>query len=188
MRITRFITVTALYTAILIAVQFALSWVANIELVTVFFLAFCYTQGAKAGSVVAVCFSTLRCFVFGFYPTVLILYLIYYTGFACFFGFLGNRFKKELSVTSFVWTLATATVFTALFTLIDDVITPLYFGFGADATIAYFYSSLPFMLTQCICAVISISVLFFPLCKAIIIAIPVKNQSGTAVKGKPDKE
>ncbi|MBQ9485401.1 MAG: hypothetical protein IJU83_01030, partial [Clostridia bacterium] len=95
MRSTRFIAITALYTALLLCVQFALSGVAGVELVTVFFLAFCFTFGVKAGIAVAVCFSTIRCFIFGFYPSVIILYLVYYTIFALFFGFLGNRFNHK---------------------------------------------------------------------------------------------
>ena len=167
MRATRFITLTAIYTALLICVQFVLSGVAGVELVTVFFLAFCFSVGVKAGITVAVCFSVMRCFLFGFYPTVITLYLIYYTGFALFFGFWGNRFNRKITLSSFLWTIVFSTVFTALFTLLDDLITPLFYEFGADAAKAYFYSSLPFMLSQCICAVISVSILFGPICRTL---------------------
>lgn len=167
MRATRFVVITALYTALLICVQFVLSGVAGVELVTVFFLAFCFAFGVKAGIAVAVCFSTLRCFLFGFYPTVIILYLVYYTCFALFFGFFGNKFKRTATFYAYLWSVILATAFTAIFTLLDDVITPLFFGFGASATRAYFYSSLPFMLSQCICVAISVSVLFIPLSKAL---------------------
>ena len=167
MRSTRFIAITALYTALLLCVQFALSGVAGVELVTVFFLAFCFTFGVKAGIAVAVCFSTIRCFIFGFYPSVIILYLVYYTGFALFFGFLGNRFNRKTTLWRFIFIVVLATAFTALFTLLDDVITPLFYGFSISAAKAYFYSSLPFMLTQCICAAISVGVLFIPLYKVL---------------------
>ena len=170
MRSTRFITITALYTALLIGVQLALSGVAGVELVTVFFLAFCFMIGVKAGVTVAVCFSTIRCFLFGFYPSVIILYLVYYTSFALFFGFLGNMFRRETPLSAFILAVILSTAFTAVFTLLDDVITPLFYGFGGEATKAYFYSSLPFMLSQCICAAISVSVLFIPLCKALSVA------------------
>ena len=167
MRSTRFIAITALYTALLLCVQFALSGVAGVELVTVFFLAFCFTFGVKAGITVAVCFSTIRCFIFGFYPSVIILYLVYYTGFALFFGFLRNRFNRKSTIWRFIFIVVLATAFTALFTLLDDVLTPLFYGFSISAAKAYFYSSLPFMLSQCICAAISVSVLFIPLCKVL---------------------
>lgn len=167
MKTTRFITLTAFYTALLICVQFVLSGVAGVELVTVFFLAFCFTVGIKAGVTVAVCFSVIRCFIFGFYPSVIILYLVYYTGFALFFGFLGKKFRRTATFRAFLWSAILSTAFTAIFTLLDDVITPLFYGFGANAAKAYFYSSLPFMLSQCICTVISVSALFVPICKAL---------------------
>ena len=93
MKYTRFITITALYIALLLCVQLALSGVQGVELVTVFFLAFCFTVGAKAGVTVAIGFSLIRCFLFGFFPTVIVLYSVYYTGFALFFGFLGHKFN-----------------------------------------------------------------------------------------------
>lgn len=170
MRATRFITATALYTALLIGIQFALSGVAGVELVTVFLLAFCFATGVKAGVTVAVCFSTIRCFLFGFYPTVIILYLVYYTGFASFFGFLGNKFDRKITFPAFLLVVILSTAFTAIFTLVDDLITPLFYAYSASATEAYFYASLPFMLSQCICAAISVSVLFVPLCKTLIFA------------------
>lgn len=166
MKTTRFITVTALFTALLICVQFVLSGVAGVELVTVFFLAFCFSAGVKKGVAVAVCFSLIRCFLFGFYPSVIILYLVYYTGFAAFFGFLGNKFDRQATFTAFLWAVILSTAFTAAFTLLDDAITPLFYGFGENAAKAYFYASLPFMLSQCICVTISASILFVPLCRA----------------------
>lgn len=170
MRSARFITLTALYTALLICVQFALSGVAGVELVTVFFLAFCFSAGVKAGLTVAVCFSTLRCFLFGFYPTVIILYLVYYTGFALFFGFLGNKFNRKTPLPAYICAVILSTAFTAVFTLLDDVITPLFYRFGWSATKAYFYSSLPFMLSQCVSVAVSVGILFVPVCKALKVA------------------
>ena len=177
MRTTRFIALTALYTALLIGVQFVLSGVAGVELVTVFFLAFCYVIGVRAGITVAVCFSTIRCFLFGFYPTVIILYLVYYTGFALFFGFLGNKLNHKTNFSALLWVVILTTAFTAIFTLLDDVITPLFYGFGLNATRAYFYASLPFMLAQCICAVVSVSVLFVPLCRVLAFALGNKTKN-----------
>lgn len=165
MRTTRFITVTALFTALLICVQLLLSGVGGVELVTVFFLAFCFCAGIKAGVTVAVCFSTIRCLLFGFYPTVILLYLIYYSLFALFFGFLGKKFGKTASLQALAAVTVTSTLFTAFFTLLDDVLTPFFYGFGQKATLGYFYASLPFMLNQCVCTVISVSLLFIPLAR-----------------------
>ncbi len=167
---TRFITSTALFTAILIAVQFALSGVAGVELVTVIFLAFCYCAGQRAGLTVGICFSLLRCFLFGFYPTVVVLYLIYYPSFALFFGFLGKKFGQDISIYRYIAIIGLATLFTILFTLLDDVVTPLMFGFNKTAMLSYFYASVPFMIAQSVCTLISVALLFKPLAKVFSIA------------------
>ncbi|MBO4989596.1 MAG: hypothetical protein J6D37_04615 [Clostridia bacterium] len=93
----RKLTACALMTALLIAVQVALGFAAGVELVTVLFLVFCDTFGARCGSIVAVSFSLLRCILWGFYPNVVCLYLIYFTLFALLFGTLGKR-KKPVAV------------------------------------------------------------------------------------------
>lgn len=177
MRTTRFITITALFTALLIGVQFALSGVAGVELVTVFFLAFCFCAGIKAGVTVAITFSTIRCFLFGFYPSVIVLYLVYYVSFALFFGFLGNKFGRKITVSGYIAVLIFVCIFTACFSLLDDVITPIFYGFTLKSAIAYFYASLPFMLSQTICAFISVSVLFIPLIKIFSLGVGNLNKN-----------
>ena len=171
MRATRFIAVTGLFTALLIGAQFALSGVAGVEIVTVLFLSFCFCAGVSYGVTVAVCFSLLRCFLFGFYPSVIVLYLVYYTLFALFFGFLGKKFNKRITLVSFIVVIVTVTAFTAGFSLLDDIITPIFYGFGQKAAVAYFYSSLPFMLAQSVCAVVSSCAFFVPLVKVFNIAL-----------------
>lgn len=83
----------AVMTALLIAVQVALGFAAGVELVTVLLLVFCYTFGVKNGVVVATAFSLLRCLIWGFYPTVIVLYLVYFNLFAILFGSIGTRKK-----------------------------------------------------------------------------------------------
>lgn len=170
MRATKFITVTALFTALLIGVQFALSGVGGVELVTVVFLSFCLCFGVKAGVTVGVSFSLIRCFIFGFYPSVVVLYLVYYTLFGLFFGFSGVKFAGRITPAFYFTVVITATAFTAFFTLLDDLITPLMYGFNLKSMKAYFYASLPFMLTQCICAAVSVAALFVPLVKVFSMA------------------
>ena len=77
MKSAKFIVQSALCTALLIGAQFALSGVKGVELVTILFLCFCYKYGVKQGLLVATAFSLLRCFVFGFFPNVIVLYLVY---------------------------------------------------------------------------------------------------------------
>lgn len=76
--------------ALLTAVQFALSFVAGVELVTVLLLCFCYVFGIYCGLLTATAFSLVRCLLFGFVPNVVILYLVYYSLFAVLFGWLGR--------------------------------------------------------------------------------------------------
>ena len=85
------VAVCAVMTALLLAVQCALSFVAGVELVTAFLLVFCYVFGAKYGMVTATAFSLLRNFIFGFAPDVIVLYLIYFNAFALLFGAMGKR-------------------------------------------------------------------------------------------------
>ena len=66
------------FVALLIGGQFALFAVSGIEIVTVLFASFVFCFGIVRSLIVGTAFSLLRCFVFGFMPNVLILYLIYY--------------------------------------------------------------------------------------------------------------
>lgn len=86
----RYITYIALCTALLIGGQYALSFVSGIEIVTVSLLCFSSYFGVSCGVLCAVCFSLLRNVIWGIYPPVLVLYLIYYPLFALCFGLLGK--------------------------------------------------------------------------------------------------
>ena len=159
---TKDIALISMYSALLVAVQYALGFVAGVELVTVMLLSFSYYYGYRRGIIVAICFCLLRCLIWGFYPTVFILYIIYYPVFALSFGLLGNKFNNlEIKdIYKLIIVVIISVLFTCFFTLLDDVITPLFYGFNLDSTKAYFISSLPTMLTQVICTLISVSVLF----------------------------
>ena len=81
----------AVMCALLLVVQYVLSFVPGVELVTALLLAFCYFFGCACGMLTATAFSLLRCFLFGFEPGVLLLYLLYFNAFALLFGHLGKR-------------------------------------------------------------------------------------------------
>ena len=68
----------AVFVALLIGGQLALSAVPGVEIVTVLLVAYAFVFGACRGMMVATAFSLLRQMVFPFSPTVLVLYLIYY--------------------------------------------------------------------------------------------------------------
>lgn len=157
------VAITAVFTALLLGAQYALWFVKGVELVTLLLLVFSYRFGVKCGGLSAVAFSLLRCFLFGFFPSVILLYLIYYPLFAALFGLLGNVFSRRVTFRIVLLLTAAAAVCTACFTLIDDVITPLFYGYTRDAALAYFVASLPTMGVQTVCAALSVGLLARPL-------------------------
>ncbi len=158
----------AVFVAVLIATQLVFSALPGVELVTVLFLSYSFVFGVKRGMAAATVFSLLRCLVFGFFPTVLILYLLYYNLFTLLFGWLGKRIKATYKTLPVI--LLLACVCTACFSLLDCLITPLWYGYTAPAAKSYLLLSLPFMLTQTAFAAVSVGVLFIPLQKVLLIA------------------
>lgn len=151
--------------ALLIGGQMALSGVSGIEIVTVMLLCFCFHYGVRHGIAVATTFSLLRCFFFGFQVNVIVLYLVYYNLFALFFGWLGKRISGRISLPKLCVIVASAMVFTVLFTMLDNVITPLIFAFHKNAAAVYFAQSLYALVPQTICTMATVSILFVPLTK-----------------------
>ncbi len=153
----------AVFTALLIAVQLAFAAVPGVELVTVLFVAYAFVFGVIRGVAAATAFSLLRQLVFGFMPTVLIVYLIYYTLLASLFGVLGKRMKQPLK---YLWLIVLiACLCTVCFTLLDNLITPLWLGYTRAGTRLYFKASLAFMIPQVLCAAVTVGCLFYPLYK-----------------------
>jgi hypothetical protein len=156
----------ATFVAIMVVAQLTLSFVPGVEVVTVLFVTYACVMGVKRAIITGTIFSVVRQIVFGFYPTVLVLYIIYYNLLSVSFGFLG---KKEKDNFKFLMvTVIAACVFTVVFTMIDNVLTPLWYGYSKKATQLYFYGSLPFMLMQVINVGISVLILFFPLKRVFI--------------------
>ena len=216
------VAVCAVSVALLVALQFPFSMVPGVELVTVLLLCFCYAFGVFMGLITATSFSLLRCIIFGFDPSVVLLYLVYYNLFAVLFGILGKKtippwlcfvifsivaavsayfavvglpisILYQMSVTIMLWVAfaisvcmiiayavlliinkgktgrriasvtAIAAVCTICFTLLDDVITPLMYGYTFNAAMGYFVRSLYTMVLQTLCTIISVALLFQPL-------------------------
>lgn len=216
------VAVCAMSVALLIALQFTLSMVPGVELVTVLLLCFCYTFGIAMGVISATAFSLLRCILFGFNISVIVLYLVYYNLLAVLFGALGKKtipswlsfiilsisaiasayfavkglpisIMYQKSITIILWAIfsmslvllivyaallfkykgnvgreiasvtAIAAVCTMCFSLLDDVITPLIYGYTLEAAKVYFLNSLTFMIPQILCTLISVALLFRPL-------------------------
>ena len=164
---TKYIVRVAMCVALLIGGQLALTSISGIEIVTVMMLCFCFSYGIRHGIAIATTFSLLRCFVFGFQINVIVLYLIYYNLFAVFFGWLGLRLAGKTSLSKTILVVIFAVLFTVCFTLLDDMITPLLYGFHRKAAMAYFLQSLYAVIPQTVCTVVTVSVCFHPLTKVI---------------------
>jgi len=160
---TGVITRVSICVAMLIGAQFALGSLSGIEIVSVLLISFSFSFGVSISLSIATIFSFLRCIVFGSHLNVLVLYLIYYNLFSLYFAYLGKRFNRRFSFKSLFVVTFSSVIFTIFFTLLDDVITPLYFGFSRTAFFAYFYASLYTMLTHTICVGVSVAILFRPL-------------------------
>ncbi len=158
----------AAFVAVVIASQLALSAIPGVELVTVLFIAFSYVFGWKRGMAAATAFTLVRQLLFGFFPTVLILYSIYYNLLVLLFGLLGKRIPLTYKWLPLYVVLAS--ICTVCFTLLDCVITPVWYGYTPEAMQGYFYASLPFTLPQVACTAISVGALFLPLVKTLRLA------------------
>lgn len=156
------IALVAVYVALLLGGQYALSSIPNVEVVTLLIACFGFYFGIVRGVTVVTLFSLLRCFIFGFFPTAIVLYLVYFNFLSVVFSLLGIAFKKSVNLWKMVIIVVVVCATTCLFTLLDDVITPLFFGFAPHEYKIYFYASLPYMLTQVISAFVSVSLLFCP--------------------------
>lgn len=151
----------AVFVAVVIAGQTVFSAIPGVEIVTVLFVSYSFSAGWKRGMLAATTFSLLRQIIFGFFPTVLILYLVYYNLLAFSFGMLGRKIKKPIKALPLI--VVIACLGTVLFSMFDNLLTPIWYGCGARATRAYLFAALPFMISQVICTAISVSVLFLPL-------------------------
>ncbi len=177
MKTAKDIALVSVYTALLIGGQFALSGISGVEVVTVLLLAFAYYFGIVRGLFVANAFSLLRCLIFGFFPNVIILYLAYYNLFVLVFGLLGRRFKKAANLKIFVVLTVTAVLMTVFFTALDDVISPVYYGFSAGAAKAYAIASLAAVIPQVICTFITVPLIAPVLLRVFCTVFPSKTSA-----------
>ena len=157
------LAIIGVYSALLIGGQFALSAISGVEIVTLLFTAFCFYFGVWRGMALATVFSLLRMVVFGFFPNVLVLYLIYYNVFALVIGLIGKAMNRVINLKNVCIIVVSVLCLTALFTVIDNIITPLFYAYNSQMTKAYWTLSLTALIPQCVCAVVSVSLLFPPL-------------------------
>lgn len=174
----------ATFVALVVALQLILSGVAGVELVTPLFAVFSFVMGVRSGVISAIAFCLLRTFIFGFFPSVFLLYIVYYPLFALGMALLGKWLKGCTVVKKTLFSVLAICVFTALFTLLDDVITPLVLRYTLEMAKGYFFASLPVMGLQMLSATISTAFLFIPLYKVFAY---VKNKINSRDKDKSAK-
>ena len=153
------IALVSIFTALLIGGQFVLSGITGIEIVTVLLLSFSFYFGIKLSLLAANAFSILRCFIFGFFLNVIILYLIYYNIFVIVFGLLGRRFKRKLSLYNHAILIAVAVLCTVFFTVLDNAISTFYYSFTWEAAKRYYILSLTAVVPQVICTFVTVMLL-----------------------------
>ncbi len=156
----------AVFVALLIGSQLALSVLPGVETVTVLFLSYAFVFGVRRGMLAATAFSLLRQLIFGFFPTVLVLYLLYYNFLTFLFGWIGKRWRATYA-TLWLYILL-ACLCTVIFTLLDDTLTPLWYGYTSSAAKAYFVASLPVLVAQLVCTAVTVGTLFIPLRRAFL--------------------
>ena len=163
MKTAKELAIISVFTSLLIGGQYALSFISGVEIVTVLAVSFCFIFGVKRGSLCMTAFSLLRCFIFGFMPNVVILYLVYYNLLAVVFGLIGKKLKNFKIYVKLIVVVITSIILTVCFTLLDCVITPVFYQFTLQQANVYFIASIPTLIAQIISVAVSVSVLFIPL-------------------------
>lgn len=164
LRTSKEIAYVAVFVALVIAAQLVFAMIPGLEVVTVLFVSYAFAFGVCRGMLAATAFSLLRQLVFGFVPSVLALYLLYFNFLTLLFGLLG-RIVKRPSLNLW-WLVVIACVCTALFSMLDNLITPFWLGYGWEETKKYFVLSLPVMFPQIGCTGVTVGFLLLPLVKA----------------------
>lgn len=157
----------AVFVALVIAVQLVLSFIPGAELVTVLFVSYAFVFGKGRGMVASTAFSLLRQLVFGFYPVVLILYLVYFNALSLFFGFFGAKIKNAIRTKTLVLIVVCACIGTVCFSVLDALFNVLWFGYTRDTARMYILATIPVMGIQTACTAVTVSVLFLPLVKSL---------------------
>ncbi len=187
--------VIAVYVALVVAAQAVLSFAAGVEVVSLLICVFCVVFGLRMGMVMTISFVILRGLIFPYtYLNILIDYALYFPIFALVTGLYGKllnglygerqtlaesgqdlknpvfRTLNAKCAACFAVLTVICAALTCLFTLIDDAVWPLVFHASRGGAIAYFYNSLPTLVTHVVCVTVSMAFLFNPAYKALDVA------------------
>lgn len=154
------IVIVALFVALLIAFQVALSLLNGIELITVMLASIAFYYGIKTGLLTVNVFIVVRSLIFGFFPSVMVLYFVYYNLFILCFALIGKKAERKLSTRVYIMSILMSIAMTIMFTALDNVITPLWYAFDWTETKAYWLFSLTAVIPQVVCALATMIILF----------------------------
>jgi hypothetical protein len=163
----RFVTTMAVMAGLLVALKFALSFLPNVEVVTLLIAVFSLVWGVRYSLPATVVFCLVEMAIYGIAGWVL-LYFIYWPTLALVFHF---ALRRKSRVVSLVLCVAIGAVFTVAFGVLSaSVETLLVVGNVAKERLATFFVSyyvkgLWFDLVHVVSVVASILALFLPLVK-----------------------
>jgi hypothetical protein len=161
--ISKRITLTATLAASITAGKFALSWLPNIEIVTLLICLYAVVFGLRTAFPAVTVFCLVEGFLFGF-SVYLILYLVYWNMLALFAALLAAKTKKALFFTAY------AVLMTVFFGVLSTALETLFFSAASAAwryfVLRYFYG-IPFFVTQIICNAVLFPAAFAPLRNAL---------------------
>lgn len=160
MNYTKKIALIAVFSAMLTGAKFALSWIPNVEIVTLLLAVFAYSYGSRYAIPVATVFSITDILIYGFGYWV-ISYLIHWNVLVlmvCVLKYKGVKSEYIYALTVGILTF----LFGFLTSFIDVSLSGGFMGFG-ERFFVYYLSGTMFYIIHIACNVILIITLFKPL-------------------------
>lgn len=150
----RDIALIGLLSATITAGKLALSFIPNIEIVTLLFMVYCITFGTKPTLIVSIIFTTTEILLYGF-STWLIGYYIVWPVLVIIISLIKKKVKSEYGYA------AVAGIFGLLYGLIFAAVESCFYGINYG--IAYIIRGIPFDLVHGVSNFIIVLLLFNPL-------------------------
>lgn len=151
----------AVLAAMLTAVKMALSWAANIELVTTLIIVYSLSLGIKKSFPIVVIFIIIEIFIYGFSVWVL-MYFIHWPIVALVAGLL-KKTKHGM-----IFSIVGGIILTALFSVQTTLLETIFFGKASvDFFVARYIAGAPYFITHIVCNAIALPILVPILTKAL---------------------
>ena len=81
----------------------------------------------------------------------------------CVLTVLKKKGANTAGLIEIITVTAAACLCTVCFTLLDDIISPLFYGWSKQTALTYFYASFLAMLPQTVCTAVTVSTMYLPL-------------------------